>query len=970
MRKQRLVSILIFSLLVSNCVPAYATDIGNIEVQTSTVGETTSETQSVSPVTNDEPENVSTPEQREEETKPSFFNVITSTCNSIVQYIKSIGTGLDDSVEFENKTTSSSTKKTGLQSNDASATTLGAHPGYTYYQVHSSQKESKFVFGEEYREFVNHDPHPGEVAITPEPTAQGASAESLGIANLGALKTTTLYSADPKDLTDNYVEPNSFTLADDGAIGPCAPVKHGYTMENLKSKVKGKAINSVYSYTLTMTKASTSYLITKHANGGEFVDIDGKTYDTAYSDSLHMVGYYGEIPIRAGYTFMGWSTDADKTATQKLSPIISYSGDTEIYAIWQEKVVTNTDITFEAKPGFIKDTTRTSITISVPEGQTIGSVGVPVVVHNGEEYTLWSEQKYGEAKDISSVVPTFNKTYYSEIFDDKDYISVVFDANKAGAQFPDGKTTYTTSVVAGTHVKAPDNPTCSGFTFLGWGTSPDATTPVDMSSQEFDNDVTYYGIWEINGNGQKTTIALHLMGGVVDGSAGDISYEAVVGNPISVIPYIPTKELWKFVGWNTDPNASTALPSSTIVTLGMELYAIYATTANDPITVTFHANGGLFVQTGRETVSTNKGSSGTYTYGSKLTTTPSPVKTGYSMMGWSPDPTDSTGYDVVGTILTEDITFYAIWKSTMEEEHTVTFIAGDSKGGSKFSNGSYSKIETVETGRMAPVPEIPKETKKLTFNYWSKTKAADWYYSTSNGSKGQPEQYIFSSPVLEDITLYAIYKEADNSSKFRRVTFDYNGGKLKGYSSVSVDVAVGTPVSKPETPKREGYTFKDWYVTKEAKSEDKWNFNDPVNKDMTLYAIWNGGSSSSSSSSTTSSSSSTFNSSSSSMATTAEIANLKAQLDAQSKALGLSSDGTYLNAAQRGLTSKDVVEVYDDGSYLASDGNVYSASGNYLHPGQVPKTGVDSTMTLILWILSLSGFVVIILSSKRFKHEK
>lgn len=65
------------------------------------------------------------------------------------------------------------------------------------------------------------------------------------------------------------------------------------------------------------------------------------------------------------------------------------------------------------------------------------------------------------------------------------------------------------------------------------------------------------------------------------------------------------------------------------------------------------------------------------------------------------------------------------------------------------------------------------------------------------------------------------------------VTFDSMGGsKVKEQT-----VYYGEKVTKPEDPKRDGYSFEGWY--KDLDRTEKWDFdNDVVKENMTLYANW------------------------------------------------------------------------------------------------------------------------------------
>ncbi len=65
---------------------------------------------------------------------------------------------------------------------------------------------------------------------------------------------------------------------------------------------------------------------------------------------------------------------------------------------------------------------------------------------------------------------------------------------------------------------------------------------------------------------------------------------------------------------------------------------------------------------------------------------------------------------------------------------------------------------------------------------------------------------------------------------------DFN---LNGHGSPKPDtqnVRGGDRAKEPNAPTADGYIFKGW--TRNPDGTDPWNFNDPVTKDMTLYADW------------------------------------------------------------------------------------------------------------------------------------
>ena len=88
-----------------------------------------------------------------------------------------------------------------------------------------------------------------------------------------------------------------------------------------------------------------------------------------------------------------------------------------------------------------------------------------------------------------------------------------------------------------------------------------------------------------------------------------------------------------------------------------------------------------------------------------------------------------------------------------------------------------------------------------------------------------------------DLDLGALSEE----DAYRTVTFDLNGGD--GEAPAPQRVKIGTYVTEPDAPTREGYVFRGWYANKNGTGQ-KWFsiFNlylgQTIEEDTTLYAIW------------------------------------------------------------------------------------------------------------------------------------
>ena len=86
--------------------------------------------------------------------------------------------------------------------------------------------------------------------------------------------------------------------------------------------------------------------------------------------------------------------------------------------------------------------------------------------------------------------------------------------------------------------------------------------------------------------------------------------------------------------------------------------------------------------------------------------------------------------------------------------------------------------------------------------------------------------YDFSTPVTEDLTLYAKWE-----SQYVTVSFDSMGGS----AVASQTIIKGGHPSVPVNPERDGYVFSHWYLTDEA---DAYDFGKSVSSDITLKAAW------------------------------------------------------------------------------------------------------------------------------------
>lgn len=182
---------------------------------------------------------------------------------------------------------------------------------------------------------------------------------------------------------------------------------------------------------------------------------------------------------------------------------------------------------------------------------------------------------------------------------------------------------------------------------------------------------------------------------------------------------------------------------------------------------------------------------------------------GYEFLGWY---LNGEKYDF-STPVTEKITLIAKWeKKTSDipsDDKEIYIVDFDSNGGSRVSS------QKVEEGDRVSRPSNPTRD---CYDF------VGWYTDASLTKK-----YNFSTPVTQDMTLYAKWKDNGTCKETYRVKFDSNGGT----SVATQRVDEGDRATEPRDPRRSGYTFLGWYL-----NGRKFSFNTRIYEDITLEAKW------------------------------------------------------------------------------------------------------------------------------------
>ena len=375
-------------------------------------------------------------------------------------------------------------------------------------------------------------------------------------------------------------------------------------------------------------------------------------------------------------------------------------------------------------------------------------------------------------------------------------------------------------------IKAPENPTKEGYTFLGW--FADKTKFVEGATVPV-NGITYEAKWQIN----QYTITFNTDGGS-EVAAITQDYASAITAPEN-----PTKTGYTFAGW--DSEIPTTMPA--------ENKTITATWQINQYTLSFDLNDGDSEAIAEITAD----------YNSDVTKPADPTRTGYTFAGWSPEftgkvPAGDTTYEAQWTINQYTITFDTDGGSevepiTQDYESAITAPENPSKTGYTFAgwypklpekmpfNGFNTKAIWTINSHVVIYEVDGVVYSKETLEYGSEINAP------ANPSKpgwvfiGWESDYTGTTVPDYDVTYKAQWKQDIITMRF--VFWDDN--------KVEYQYKPGEEITEiPEVPAREGYTFKGWDKTiPEVMPEDVENgvlvitANWSVNK-YVVYFIANG----------------------------------------------------------------------------------------------------------------------------------
>lgn len=282
-----------------------------------------------------------------------------------------------------------------------------------------------------------------------------------------------------------------------------------------------------------------------------------------------------------------------------------------------------------------------------------------------------------------------------------------------------------TDVKTGKKINAPTEPKRKGYIFKGWYIDQACTELWDFSKNAVTSNITLYAGWEKIAEAQTFNLVFDSMGGsFVDEMKG------LAAGEIVNVSIIPVKEGYTFTGWYLDK--ACTIPWDYTVNDNLILYAGWNKNEieRQSYLIVFESNNG------------DSTLSEYLPAGDKVSMPESPVREGYTFIGWFVDEECTIPWKL-DTTVNSNVTLYAGWKEIERQIHLVI---------SEETAEKKSENIKVTEGKKAEMPQEPVKEGYI-FKGWFADKECTipWDFDTN--------------VVDEDMTLYAGWEKVEEKKE-------------------------------------------------------------------------------------------------------------------------------------------------------------------------------------------------------------
>jgi uncharacterized repeat protein (TIGR02543 family) len=356
------------------------------------------------------------------------------------------------------------------------------------------------------------------------------------------------------------------------------------------------------------------------------------------------------IPVRTGFNFDGWYTDAELSADLVTEVPVGTSTAFKVHAKWSAGA---SFVSFDANGG--------SLVSPLTVNYNDFAIQPANPTRSGYTFAGWASVNDNAASsfDFNNTRITSNLTLYAKW--NRNAYTITYNSN-GGSSVASASVEYLDKVIR------PSNPTRASKVFKGWFKDEALVVPFDFENEQVTANITLYARWSDVFR--------------FDFESNDGSYVAgfdVELNTAAPAPVNPTKLGHSFVGWYTNADLMSAYDFSTLVTQNTTVFAKWS---KNSYNLSFNTQGG----------SANPASQSRL-YGELASSTPSaPTKIGHTFVGWSTNASMMDAWDFNLNRVYSNTTLYAIWRVN---EYELTY---------QDENGNILLTQTVAHGQAARTP--------------------------------------------------------------------------------------------------------------------------------------------------------------------------------------------------------------------------------------------------------------------------
>ncbi|MCR5651963.1 MAG: InlB B-repeat-containing protein [Lachnospiraceae bacterium] len=483
--------------------------------------------------------------------------------------------------------------------------------------------------------------------------------------------------------------------------------------------------------------------------------------------------------IKKGHTFINWYEDLSSDILWDFDTRNKINEDVTLYAKWK---VNKYDVNFVNDGKLLRAYSQT-----INYGERVAKPDIELE-KDGHIFTGWYKDEACSTSwnFITDTVSDSDLTLYSGW-------TVINYSVSYNVIYPDATVSPLSLTVPYNTKLSQPSVSRNGFVLKGWYKDSSFNEKWDFTSDAVTENMTLYAYWMV----KKCTVRFDTNGGSTVPDAS-VNYNSKVAQPKD-----PSKTGCSFNGWYTNAACTVSFNfKTTLIKDDTTIYAGWITVKPFKVKASVDGSNGKITPSG--TVEVQKGGSQAFTF--------SPAA-GYM--------SDILKVDGVSTEYTNN----RFVLDNVQSDHTVTI--------------SFKKIPVIRYiisancddsfGEIEPRGEVlVTEGKDQTFKFIPiKDYVIDYIYVDGIKTSISGNTYTFEN-VQKHHTITAYFKKYDPPAPigYAKVKFIVDGEEIQ-----KEIVSLGQIVKRPADPEKSGLIFMGWYD-----GNWKWNFSDPVEKDLTLVA--------------------------------------------------------------------------------------------------------------------------------------